>query len=86
MGKTYKFTGSKGDNVNTELVDMGDGRVAAVGQTIELSDAEVETLKESGVKLTEAKNEDSKNDESTDESENVAVADSAPDFSKSDRR
>ena len=41
--QTYKFTSPKFGN--TELVDMGDGRVAAQGQEIELTEAEAEKLK-----------------------------------------
>jgi len=51
MGKTYTFVGTKSDVDNTELIDMNDGRVAAKGQTIELSDEEAEQLKASGLSL-----------------------------------
>ena len=42
--KTYKFTSAK-HGQNTELVDMGDGRVAAQGQEIELTEAEADALR-----------------------------------------
>ena len=41
---TYKFTSSKGDT-NTELIDMGDGRVAAQGQEVDLTEEEAAALK-----------------------------------------
>lgn len=49
--ETFVFVGTKDGNDNTELVDMLDGRSAARGQEIELSEAEVEQLKAGGVKL-----------------------------------
>jgi hypothetical protein len=47
----FVFVGTKDGNDNTELIDMLDGRSAAHGQEIELSESEVESLKAGGVKL-----------------------------------
>jgi len=47
----FVFVGTKNLNDNTERVDMLDGRSAARGEEIELSEAEVEQLKAGGVKL-----------------------------------
>lgn len=47
----FVFVGTKDGNDNTELIDMLDGRKAAHGEEIELSESEVDQLKAGGVKL-----------------------------------
>lgn len=54
----FVFVGTKDGFDNTELIDMLDGRKAAHGEEIELSEGEVEQLKAGGVKLRKSDDSD----------------------------
>ncbi len=58
----FVFVGTKGLHDNTELIDMLDGRTAAHGEEIELSESEVEALKAGGVKLRSVGESDGSDD------------------------
>lgn len=78
----FVFVGTKGLNDNTELIDMLDGRTAARGGEIELSESEVEVLKASGLKLRKAG--DSEDADEADAAEVAEVEDSGADASASE--
>ncbi len=68
----FVFVGSKGLNDNTELIDMLDGRRAAHGEEIELSESEVEQLKAGGVKLRASGDSEDSDDEGSGSEESAS--------------
>jgi hypothetical protein len=79
----FVFVGTKAHDDNTELIDMLDGRKAAHGEEIELSESEVEQLKAGGVKLRSVGESDSSDDDAAEAAEGSDAEASASEEGKS---